>query len=168
MSAGNPRYSKSRPKGRAWVLVGVGGFALLLAFFYYVLTLALSESLYTERGSFAYYLLIPDVIQDVPLVDVVGGVTFHNSAGDGPKPPSSSIEYHSRAEEAVLRAAVEAFLESRGFTKQGDSKRLDNTGTTFYRAGTGEPSRPEITVSVSAKDGDMRWLSVTQLAGALR
>lgn len=163
MPAAGSGSSPPRPKRRGWVLAGAGGFVLLLAFCYYALTLAFTESLYTGRGSFAYYLLIPEVIQDVPLVDVVGEVTFHSGAGDGPKPPSSSIEYRSRADEAALRAALETFLESRGFTKRGSPEQFQDTNTVFYGTGADEFSRPEISVSVSAREGDTRWLSVTQI-----
>lgn len=168
MSPEDPELPGAGSKRRAWVLSGILGIGILLALAYYLVNLVLAESLYTERGTIAYHLLIADVIQDVPLVGIAGEPQFHSSAGDGPKPPSSSIHYRSRADEAAIRQEIGAFLRAGGFAVQGAEE--DNPAFWLHKPGevTGNSSGArragsEISVSISAGEGGTSDVSVTMI-----
>src|SRR5690242_6719089 len=86
----------------------------------YIASLLLSESLYSTRGSFAYWLTISSVIKAVPEIRPTAPPVFYSSAGDGPKLPESAISYRSAAEPAEITRAVESYLQSKGYKRRSD------------------------------------------------
>lgn len=82
---------------------------------WYLVRVMYSESLYTTRGTIAYALVIPQVIQGVPQLQPVEEPEFWHSAGDGPKPTQSQITYRSRASSAELRRALGEHFEGAGY-----------------------------------------------------
>jgi hypothetical protein len=105
---------------RRWVLIVAVGVAAIVAIASYGASLRLSESLYSTRGSFAYWLTISSVIKGVPAVDAVDGPRFYSSAGDGPKLPESAVTYRSRAPSEDIAQKLDAYFRAAGYSKQSD------------------------------------------------
>ena len=94
--------------------------AAILGAAFYTSSLLLSESLYSSRGSFAYWLTISSVIKAVPEVSPTAPARFYSSAGDGPKLPESAVTYPSSANPTEIVRAVDMYLTSKGCTRRPD------------------------------------------------
>jgi hypothetical protein len=101
-------------------LVRSGG-AFLCVFiaclFLYALKLAFTESLYSRRGSFAFFVTItePD-IRAFPVLDATSEPEYNSSCGDGPKPSSQSISYRSRLSTPEILELAQRHAASCGYT----------------------------------------------------
>lgn len=79
-----------------------------------------SESLYTGRGTLAYWLTIhSDVIEQFPLTGLKGEVTYFYSCGDGGKPPANGLLFQSTSDRQTLIQTVDSYLAGCGYTKGG-------------------------------------------------
>jgi len=77
---------KHRRRGRIVFLTVAGILSVILAVFWWFITLIFDESRDIHRYSLAYWILVPDVIHRLPLDHCIGPPHYHYSAGDGPKP----------------------------------------------------------------------------------
>lgn len=125
----NDRQNTAIKRRRKWLL-GVSASAVILAavLAYYSITILFDESLYTNEGSFAYYLAVPDLIADAPRPGQIGEPRFYVSAGDGPKAPASAVSYRSNAKHEDVFRALEAYLRSEGLLRAGTLADVYPTG----------------------------------------
>jgi hypothetical protein len=86
--------------------IGLGLYSLLLAF---------TEDLYVEEGTYTYYLLIPSLIKDIPRPQVIGTPEYYSSCGDGPKPMTTGISFHSRASRTEIYNRIDEYLRRVGY-----------------------------------------------------
>ena len=103
---------------------GVGLYSLMLAF---------TESLYVERGSYAYYLLIPSFIKNVPQPQIVGEPEYYSSCGDGPKPMATGVSFYSKDLKSELFDQINRYAVAAGYTPDPDAVI---TGDYGYRRGS--------------------------------
>jgi hypothetical protein len=90
----------------------------------HVLSLLFSESLYSKRGSLAYFVTIQEpVIRTFPILQAIGEPLYHSGCGDGPKLPDEAILYHSRLSVADLVARVQPHITSHGFLPVSSESR---------------------------------------------
>jgi hypothetical protein len=101
----------------AIVLVAVVGTGLGL----YTLLLLFTEDLYTQKGTYAYYVTISSpTIKYFPRIQLTEEEDYYSSCGDGPKLPANGIRYGSTQKPDVLKQTIEAYLLKRGFIKETD------------------------------------------------
>jgi hypothetical protein len=117
----------AEPMSKRTVAISAITIAVILGAAFYIVSLLLSESLYSSRGSFAYWLTISSVIKSVPEVSPTSSPRFYSSAGDGPKLPESAVTYRSSAAAPEITRAVETYLTSRGYTKRPDGDYVNGT-----------------------------------------
>jgi hypothetical protein len=93
------------------LLVGVGG-----CLFLYALKLGFTESLYSQRGSFAHFVTVTEpVIRSFPVLDPTNEPQYHSGCGDGPKFPDQAVFYRSRLSAADLSARAQRHITSHGY-----------------------------------------------------
>src|SRR5688572_218906 len=97
------------------------GIAFLFVFaaclFLYALKLGFTESLYSRRGSFAFFVTITEpVIRTFPVLDPTSDPQYHSGCGDGPKLPDQAISYRSRLPNSELLARAQRHATSCGYT----------------------------------------------------
>lgn len=86
----------------------------LVALAVYTATILLAESLYTHRGSYAYWICIPSTIRNVPEVGNASDLVFFSSAGDGPKSPQSAVSYITDAPSGQIIDELNKYFEQQG------------------------------------------------------
>ena len=88
----------------------------------YTLMLLFTEDLYSQRGTFAYYVTIRSpTIKNFPRIQLTAEEDYYSSCGDGPKLPANGIRYVSSQNQQALKQAIEEYLSKGGFTKETDS-----------------------------------------------
>lgn len=95
----------------AMVVVNIGAYSIRLL---------LAESLYTSRGTYAYWLSVSKLIKGVPELSIVGQPQFYSSAGDGPKLPEDEVQYTSTADPSFIKSQLGAYLRNSGFREDRD------------------------------------------------
>jgi hypothetical protein len=105
---------------RRWLLVTVIVVTVVGGIAFYSASLLLSESVYSNRGTFAYWLTISDVIKNVPEVEPTETPRFFSSAGDGPKLPETAISYRSSADIVRVSRTIGEYLTQRGYRRRDD------------------------------------------------
>ena len=96
----------------AVLLLCIGGCLLL-----YALKLSFTESLYSQRGSFAHFVTITEpVIRTFPLFDATSEPQYHSGCGDGPKLPDQAVSYRSRLPTSELLALAQRHVKSCGYS----------------------------------------------------
>ena len=74
------------------------------------------ESLYVEKDSYEYNLLISDSIKDMPVhKPITDTVRYHYGAGDGNKPQSDSLEYETHEPRESVLEFYRQYLVSQGY-----------------------------------------------------
>jgi hypothetical protein len=91
-----------------------------LAVAVYATSLLTSESVYCNRGSFAYWLTISGTIKDVPELSPTSPPRFYSSAGDGPKLPENAVSYASGAAPEAMLREMDRYLVAIGYRKRAD------------------------------------------------
>ena len=86
----------------------------------YSASLLVAESVYSNRGSFAYWLTISRVIKNVPEISPADTPRFYSSAGDGPKLPESAVTYRTSAERDVVVLELNRYLTAKGYHRRPD------------------------------------------------
>lgn len=81
--------------------------------------LRLGESIYTKRGTYAYFVCVSSVIKAIPEIDIVGSADFYSSAGDGPKLPTDEVRYKTGAQTEVVMSRIAAHLKQIGYVEIG-------------------------------------------------
>lgn len=97
------------------LIIGIVVFLIFLGVLFYTLTIIFSESLYTSRGTFSYYVTIPREIRTFPEIGIIGEPKFFYGCGDGPKPPIQEIRYRSNASTAAILEEADSYLRSQGY-----------------------------------------------------
>lgn len=110
-------HIRSKPHRYLLPLAGIA----LACFAFYNIRLLFLESLYMQRGTYAYLLTVSSLIKNVPEVRSTGEAVFYSSAGDGPKLPEDEIRYTSSAEPSLVKRQIAAYLHSRGYREANDS-----------------------------------------------
>jgi hypothetical protein len=103
----------------------------------YTLMLLFTEDLYTQKGTFAYYVTIRSpTIKNFPRIQLTGEEDYYSSCGDGPKLPANGIRYVSSETQQALKQSIEEYLFKIGFTKATDSAEggeyVQPDGKTFF------------------------------------
>jgi hypothetical protein len=80
----------------------------------YVLRIWADESLYTHRGSLAYWMCISKTIRNVPEVGHVTDVVFYSSAGDGPKRSANAVSYSTDASHEMIVGELTRYFQGLG------------------------------------------------------
>ena len=93
----------------------------------YSMSLMSSESVYSKRGSFAYWLTISRVIKEVPEINPSGTVQFYASAGDGPKLPESAVAYRSHSRPDDILRDIRKYLTDLGYRARDDGSYVRGT-----------------------------------------
>jgi hypothetical protein len=87
---------------------------IAVVFFFYYMRLTMSESLNFSKTDPAYFLLVPQIIQGVPVVSS-GKPQFYYSSGDGSKPSMIGIEYIVETKDrSQVEASLVRYAESLG------------------------------------------------------
>jgi hypothetical protein len=97
----------------------------------YVFNAGFDESRYFSRHSFDYYLLVQSkYVKNFPIPNGAVDVTYHSSCGDGPKPPSTTVQIDnvSEIEQSYLNE-IEKFVSDFGLER----KRSDDGGMGPFR-----------------------------------
>jgi len=106
---------------KRWLVAVVLALIAMGAIAFYSASLMMSESLYSSRGTFAYWLTISDVIKGVPEISPIEPPRFYSSAGDGPKLPESAVSYRSSADVGVVSERIDDYLKRQGYRSSGDT-----------------------------------------------
>jgi len=94
------------------LLLAVGG-----CLFLYALKLGFTESLYSQRGSFAHFVTITEpVIRRFPLFGATSEPQYHSGCGDGPKLPDQAISYRSSLSTSELLALAQRHVTGCGYS----------------------------------------------------
>jgi hypothetical protein len=106
------------PTGKRFIWLGVVSFVCVGAFLLlYAVKLGFSESLYSQRGSFAFFVTITEpVIRSFPAPDTVSEPQYHSGCGDGPKLPDQAISFRSRVPSAQLLTLAEQHIAACGYS----------------------------------------------------
>jgi len=100
--------------------------ALALLFGWHYIRIIFAESLYMKKGTLEYFLTMDsEVIENFPLVNIVGEETYYSSCGDGNKPPANGVSFDSRADKAELVRRIEAYVTEHGYKKKEESSAGD-------------------------------------------
>ena len=103
----------------------------------YTLMLVFTEDLYTQRGTFAYYVTIRSpTIKNFPRIQLTSEEDYYSSCGDGPKLPANGIRYTSGENQQALKQAIEEYLFKNGYNKEADAveggEYVQAGGKTFF------------------------------------
>jgi hypothetical protein len=111
--------SDSHPRQRRLRLAIVLSACLILlgSLGVYTVALLLSESVYTQRGTYAYFVCISPTIKHVPNPQSLGDVRFYHTPGDGPKLPQDEVSFMSAAPREVIYQQIENYLFQLGYEK---------------------------------------------------
>jgi hypothetical protein len=119
---------------RAWILLVASLCMGAIIFGIYTLKLMFTEDLYTNKGTYAYYLTIrSSTIKNFPQLKKVGKEEYYFSCGDGPKRMANGINYLTEEQPEHIAEPLDRYLKSRGFVK--DERR--SNGESYYYKGTG-------------------------------
>ena len=89
---------------------------LLLALTLYIGSFLL-QSHYTKKGSFTYYILIPDYIKDFPVIEPISEPTYYSIPVDG-HPGYDGIVYKTRLDQEAAYILLSNELRKQGFLIQ--------------------------------------------------
>jgi hypothetical protein len=147
-----------------------GAVVLVAAIAFYSFTILFDEALYTNEGTFAYYLAVPNLIADAPRPGQIGEPRFYVTAGDGPKAPASAVQYRSNAEREEFFRALEAYLQSEGLVRAGilaevyptewALHQMHGEGAIVYRPEAGTPPQ-HVIVRIEGIEGAESDISIT-------
>jgi hypothetical protein len=112
---------------KRWLIAVVISLIALGAIAFYSASLVLSESVYSNRGTFAYWLTISNVIKGVPEIRPIQPPRFYSSAGDGPKLPESAVSYRSSADADVVFQRLTEYLTQQGYRGSGATFERENS-----------------------------------------
>jgi hypothetical protein len=121
---------------RFWLIAGGALFLVLVIFaLRFVVSPLIAEDYYSKRGSIAYYVTIhSSTIKSLPLIKQVGNEEYYSSSGDGPKLPANGVIYLSKEDPKILMESINAFLTSRGFTRE--ASQCSNTECNYKAKGS--------------------------------
>jgi hypothetical protein len=125
----NIHYFMSKNKTlRILSVAGFAAIAAVVAFLWYNARLFFDESLYVEKDSYEYKLLISDSIKAIPVFKPISDtVRYHYSAGDGNKPQSDSLEYETLESRETVLDFYRQYLISQGYgLQQPESNSEEN------------------------------------------
>ncbi|MCS7026603.1 MAG: hypothetical protein NZV14_17540 [Bryobacteraceae bacterium] len=100
------------------ILLAVGLCFLLVAG--YLLYLATAESLYTKRGTPAFWFAISRVIRETPTPGALEPPLYYSSAGDGPKLPESAVHFRTSAPAAEVERSLQQFVLTLGYRRRAE------------------------------------------------
>ena len=112
---------------KRWLVAVVISLIAMGAIAFYSASLLMSESLYSSRGTFPYWLTISDVIKGVPEIRPIEPPRFYASAGDGPKLPESAVSYRSSADVAIVSERITEYLKRQGYRGSGATFERENS-----------------------------------------
>jgi len=93
--------------------------AVYIAYYFYYANLIFDESLYVEKDSREFELLISESVKSLPVMDAIkGSVKYHYSAGDGNKPQSDSLEFETEKQKAEILQYYSTYLQGKGYIPQ--------------------------------------------------
>ncbi|WP_089727341.1 hypothetical protein [Candidatus Thiosymbion oneisti] len=111
--------------------------AVVIFVAYGAMRLFFMEDVTTGRGTFLYYVMIPEIIRDVPLSGLQEDPIYYSTSGDGPKLPASAVRFRTTDFVQAEREITRYFLD-RGFRKAGNNRLfLNNRYVEFARIPSG-------------------------------
>lgn len=98
-----------------------------VAFYFYYASLVFDESLYVEKGSREFNMLISKSVKKLPVMHAKAGtVKYHYSAGDGNKPQSDSLEFDTEQSKDDVLKFYTKYLQDQGYVPQQLENVSDN------------------------------------------
>lgn len=153
MSDQSDRMSTKRKSRLIFIIVTIVTISILLVAGISIMKILFAESLYTHKGSFAYYIAIPSLIKEVPEIDSINKPVYYSSVGDGVKPPQYEVTYQTIGQCKDILEKLEAYFIKHGFKKNPESAELNialsNTMSVVH-------------ISVKSKGHKMMKVRVTQ------
>lgn len=164
------RHTVKKKRGRLLFTILAAFVIVISAFSVYSLRILFDEALYTNEGTFAYYLAVPSLIADAPRPEQIGEPRFYVTAGDGPKAPASAVHFRSNAESGDFFRALEAYMNSESLSRAGTLAEVFPTDWALHRT-HGEEAivyRPEagttpqhVIIRVEGIDGTVGDVTIT-------
>lgn len=105
---------------RKWVYAGSVAAALIVtaAGMWYVSRIVFAESLYTEKGTLAYWMVVrSNIIRGFPKPGLIGEERYYYSCGDGPKPAAEGVLFSTSNNRTQIYGEADRFLKEMGFSK---------------------------------------------------
>jgi hypothetical protein len=137
------RYSAAATKRR--ILRGFVVALILAAIAGYLVTLRMSQSVASSRGSISYWVTVSPILRGVPILAPATPPRYHASAGDKTKPSESSLAYISSTESSQVQSAMDLYLTSKGYRRRDDGAYEKEKSVIWVEA---EPILGETPVSV--------------------
>ncbi len=81
---------------------------------------SMQETVYTERGTFDYHILLNSEVKKTPIIAPLSKEVFYYSCGDGPKPPMQEVSYQSSESVELISTTLSEYLRDRGFQRRGN------------------------------------------------
>jgi hypothetical protein len=106
-----------------------------------------AESLYTHRGSLAYWMCISRTIRNVPEIGVATDVIFYSSAGDGPKRPTDAVSYSTDASRDRIVSELTRYFQDLGVSVSFDDSNHHFSPFRASVAPSSQKERLEVTVT---------------------
>jgi hypothetical protein len=98
-----------------------------VAFYFYYAKLIFDESLYVEKGTHEFDMLISGSVKELPVMKAIDGfVKYHYSAGDGNNPQSDSLEFGAEQSTDDVLKFYTHYLAGQGYTPQQPENVSDN------------------------------------------
>lgn len=120
MDAMHPRILGTAPMKRHFTLAVSVFLLAALTTGGYAAWLLLQESVYCDRGSFAYWVTISSTIKSVPTPGAIGNPRYYASAGDGPKLPESAVQFRVPSSTPDVPGQLEAWAAGNGYQRRPD------------------------------------------------
>ena len=92
---------------------------VLIFVLYYHAKLILNESLYVEKATYPYYVVIPKEIRILPLLKPSNSPVYFYSASDGHQPTTAEVSYQTSDNENNIIRFYNNYFTSLGYEKIG-------------------------------------------------
>jgi|WetSurMetagenome_2_1015567.scaffolds.fasta_scaffold07798_8 hypothetical protein len=88
------------------------------------------QSIFAEKYSYFYFLLIPSIIKEVPLLKPVGSPTYYSRPLDGLKPDIKAVYYQTQADKQETIKFYKDYFVKNGY-KEITDKQDEHTVLSF-------------------------------------
>lgn len=102
-----------------WSILGWSVITIFVLIFvlYYHAKLILNESLYVEKATYPYYVVIPKEIRILPLLKPSNSPVYFYSASDSHKPTIAEVSYQTSDNENNIISFYDNYFTSLGYEK---------------------------------------------------
>lgn len=125
----------------------------------YAAWLGFRETVYSQRGSLAYYITVSsNTIKEVPKPGLVGVEDYIVYSGDGPRLPGTSVAFKSNESFIAISEMISDYLAARGFEFRSDDGLA---GKVFSRGETA------VLLDITPSHSKLLDVKITELEGGL-